>query len=257
MNKQNRRNKMQIMPNNLSQLNEAVNTMNDIEVSLDSTENTTKPNGWETAIISKRIAYKRCNINSQNMKLFVKQVGEKGYTFCPATFKPIDNNVSRKVENFEQMQFIALDFDKGISFQEVTERAKKYYLPILFAYETLSSINQNKFRVVFLHDVPITDIRLAKIILDALHIIFPKADKKCNDVSKLFFGGKKLISFDSAIPTINSESILRYLTLYFIDKHKIKRYKNKIKEFALEHKIKLTPNKSETTGIAGGLRKPP
>jgi hypothetical protein len=159
----------------------------DIMFSLDNRAYKSKPKGSEIGQISYRIAKNKEVIKSnEDIGDFAENVGNQGHTFCPATFR----NGTRNQDNFKQMQFLTLDFDGGISLMEIKSRAEYLYLPILLAYETLTSIEQNKFRVVFLNDVPITDSRLAKISLDALMTIFPEADKSCKDIAKMFFGEK-------------------------------------------------------------------
>jgi hypothetical protein len=162
-----------------------------IEICLDSVPYKIKPKDYEIANISKRIAGNKQTLkNPSDIKVFAEKVGRQGHTFCPATF----NNGARNLNNFEQLQLLTLDFDNDknlkISWKEAKDRAEQYGLPILFAYETLSSVDKNKFRAVFLNDLAITDKRLAVLSLNALLAIFPEADKQCNDASRMFFGGK-------------------------------------------------------------------
>ena len=210
--------------------------MNDLKVSIDHYKYKIKPTGREIGQISNRIC--KCDRvvvlkEIKDFELFANLVGEKGCTFCPATFR----NESRSQDNFEQMQILALDFDGGISLQQVIERAKKYYLPIFIAYETFTSVGQNKFRILFMNDISITDKRLAKISMNALLTIFPEADRSCNDISKIYFGGKKLHYFDQSLPTINTEALLMNMTYYLKSKYGITHYKKYIEEFAKKHKI--------------------
>jgi len=111
------------------------------------------------------------NLSNDNFIKFASDVGLKGHTFCPATFK----NGKKDEKNFEQMQMFPLDFDgktKQISFEEVKERAERYRLPIKFAYKTFSSTEEKeRFRVVFLHESSIEDIRVAKIVHNGLALV--------------------------------------------------------------------------------------
>lgn len=118
----------------------------------------------------------------------------------------------------------------------------EYALPILFAYDTFSSTDHDKFRAVFLNDVSIPNRRLAEAMQLALGTIFPEADPSCyRDVSKMYFGGKELIYYDEALPTINVESMFRNLTYFMEDSHK-NHYREKLSKFSRETGIALNKN---------------
>ncbi len=142
--------------------------MRKVKLCMDSCEYRVKPTGAEIGRISNRIARSDREITLSGIddfKEFAEKVGERGITFSPATY----HNESRSTKNFAQMQLIVLDFDKGISHEDVIDRTREYDLPVIIAYETLSSIGQNKFRVIFQNSTSITNVRLAKIILNALY----------------------------------------------------------------------------------------
>lgn len=141
----------------------------------------------------------------------------------------------------------ALDFDnkaqdRRVSFEEVIARAKKYDLPILFAYDTFSSTDHDKFRMVFLNDVSIPHRRVAEAMQLALGTIFPEADPSCyRDVSKMYFGGKERLYHDDSIPTITIESLFRGLTYYLKDTTG-NHYRKKLSKFSRETGIALNKN---------------
>lgn len=108
---------------------------------------------------------------------------------------------------------------------------------MLSMYDTLSSKEHDRFRVMFLNDVPITDNRAAKIYKSALLEIFPEADH--SDISKMYYGGKEVLYFDSSIPMINMETTLRNMTYYLKNKDGPTHYKRSIKRFAGKHGIRL------------------
>jgi len=224
----------------------------EIKVSLDTVGYNSKPKDGEIGKISNRIGKGIEHLCSTNIRSFVENVGNKGQTFCPATF----HNGSRKKENFEQMPIFVLDIDGGITKNELFERAEKYNTPILFAYETFSSVNKNRFRVGFLNDVSISDIRAAEILQNALMTIFPEADKSSKDISKMYFGGhNSLLHFDFSIPEINIESVVRNLSLYLRDKHGPTHYKREIAKFAKSNKIKLNKNNLLDVSIVENITK--
>jgi hypothetical protein len=218
--------------------------MNDIKVSFFKSLYTAKPSNAEAAMLSTIIADKIISVNCDNIKIFAELVGEKGCTFCPATFK----NGTRSKENFDQLQLLALDFDnkepdKQISFETIKDRAEHYDLPILFAYDTFTGRNHNKFRVVFLNDVSVPDVRVAEMMLKALTTIFYEADPQSKSAVQMYYGGKDLLYFDESIPEINMESLLRNTTIYLEDRYGAKHYKQKLADFAWNTGVALNEKK--------------
>ncbi len=216
--------------------------MAEIKVSLIKEMRSTKPTGQEIARLSNEIPHHSTLLGLSDLKTFAEGVGSKGYTFSPATFKC----GKRKKEYFEQQQLIALDFDnkdpnRTVSFDEVKARARSYALPILFAYETLSSVDQNKFRVVFLNDISIPNKKIVEAMQLAMGEIFPEADPSCyGDVSKMYFGGKKCLYYDDTIPTINIDTLFRSFHYCVRRNHGEKHYKEKIRRFSKKTNISLT-----------------
>lgn len=216
--------------------------MNKVKVSLDSGTFDTKPTGQEIGSINNRIGscVEELTPTSQDIQTFVDSVAIDGRTFCPATFK----NGKRSKENFEQQQFFALDFDNkdpdsAVSLDEVKARAEKYNLPILYAYDTFSSTDHDKFRVLFLNDVSIPHRKLAEAMQLALGTIFPEADSSCyRDVSKMYFGGKERRYYDDTLPTINVDSVFRGMT-HRLQDTKGKHYKERLSKFSHETGIAL------------------
>lgn len=218
--------------------------MDKIKVSYDYRSLSEKPNEHLAASISKNIGSFPKLLSKNEIKAFALDVSLDGHTFCPATFK----NGKRGKDNFEQQQLFALDFDNkdannSITFDEVKKRAEYYELPVLFAYETLSSKNKNKFRVVFLNDISITDRKVAEAMQLALGTIFPEADSSCyKDTSKMYYGGKSVLYRSDDTPTINIESLFRNHAIYLKDKYKANHYKDRLAKFAEETGIALTQN---------------
>ena len=83
-----------------------------------------------------------------------------GHSFCPAVFESNGKYAPRRKGSFLQQQIFALDFDDGITHNEVLQRALKYKIPPTFMYKTLScdDIELNKFRAVWIADFVINDI---------------------------------------------------------------------------------------------------
>lgn len=217
--------------------------MDKIKVSLDEEGFRDKPKDEAIGKISSRIGASIKEVSCINMKKFALIVGRGGCTFCPATFK----DGKRSKDSFEQQQMFALDFDnkdpsRRVSLDEVRARAKKYDLPLLFAYDTFSSTDHNKFRVVFLNDISVTHRRIVEAMQLALGMIFPEADPSCyRDVSKMYFGGKGLIYYDNTIPAINVGSVFSGLT-YFLQDTTGNHYKDRLSKFSRETGIALNKN---------------
>jgi len=195
-----------------------------------------KPTGAETGVLSQIIGENHAPIKYAELKFLVKAIGSRGCTFTTATFK----NRKRNKENFEQQQLFALDFDGGISFEEIQNRAKDYNLPILFAYDTFRSKNHNRFRIVFLNDVSVHDPKVAETMLKGLHTIFPEADPACKDISRMYFGGKELLYFDASLPEINIADLFMNLSLHLKDKYGPTHYKRELAKFSNDTGIALT-----------------
>lgn len=218
--------------------------MNTIKISYDQQSFQLKPSGGEIGSISNRIARSVQELDRDELQRVVTKIGSRGCTFSPATFK----NGKRSKDNFEQQQLFALDFDNKnpktkLTFDEVRDRAGYYELPVLFAYDTFSSKEHDKFRVVFLNDAPVTDRRVAEAVQLAMGKIFPEADPSCyKDVSKLYFGGKEVLYYDEKLPEINIESVFRNYTTCMKMRYGGNHYKEHIAKFSEETGIALNQN---------------
>ena len=218
--------------------------MDIIKVSLDVESCWAKPTGTKVAQISKRIGSSVKELCSpQDVQRFISSVGSGLRTFCPATFR----EGIRDKEHFEQQQAFALDFDNKnsknkVSFEQVKARADLYDLPMLFAYDTLSSVNHNRFRIVFLNDNPVTDIRVSELVLKGLTTIFPEADPCSKSPIQMYFGGENIIYTGvsrNSCPTINVESVVRNTVNFLEQKHGAKHYKPYVTMFYREAGISL------------------
>ena len=129
-----------------------------------------KPDGRSIAH-SKKSALK--NYREFSLREIADFVGNYGHTLIPAELKGC-----MKEENFRTTQMFLLDFDgvkdgKGvnITYEEVKQRAEKYGLEIAFAYRTLSCPDKEpffKFRIAFVHDIPLPDKNLTKLMIRML-----------------------------------------------------------------------------------------
>ena len=196
--------------------------MKEYQVSFDKKRYSEKPTGNEIGKINNQLYTQSIAYDK-----LAYEVGECGCTFSPAIY-----NGKRRKENFIGQQLIALDFDNGVTFAEIKERAAHYRLPILFAYKTFSYTNEHeKFRVVFALSDMICDAFTAEIMLAMFMKIFGECDKACKDSSRMFFGGKGLLELaDEPIEISWLDMMIAFVT-YMNDRYGESHYIREIKKF--------------------------
>ncbi|MDO4329074.1 MAG: hypothetical protein Q4C66_07045 [Lachnospiraceae bacterium] len=201
-----------------------------VKVCLDWKRYQVKPkNNKEMMTISNRLPGQKTEIELRELAV---KVGKMGQSFTPAIF----SGTKRVEEEVTQMQMFGLDFDYGVSFDEINDRAKRYELPIAFAYHTLSSTEvAPRFRIIFVHDIPVEDQRAAKIIIKMLMKMFPEADKQCSDLNRFFMGGKGLIG-EICEEVFNIADLAFRIQQYLFEKDP-KKYVRNLECFAKEQKI--------------------
>lgn len=206
-----------------------------VKVCLDRVRHSIKPTGKkEMAEINNRLPKLKKEIDIKSLAV---QVGKHGCSFCCATF----TGDKRQVKDMEQIQIFGLDFDHGVTFDEIKNRAKRYNLPIAFAYHTFSSTEEDpRFRIIFAHDSSVEDQRAAKIIIDMLLAIFPEADQQCSDVGRMFLGGKGLIG-DVKDESFNIADLAFHFQQYLYEKDE-KKYLRNLERFANRHGILVVNN---------------
>lgn len=196
-----------------------------VKVTLDKFKYYNKPNKSEMAIISKRIARIENIIELTNNQFANYLVQPYGYNWTPTIFK---GNI-RKNSEWDNQQVFGLDFDNGITLDEVIERCNKYNIKPNFVYSTFSSVNNNKFRIVFINDHIIEDYRVRTLIQLALMNFLPESDKSCKDACRFYCGGKEIIYHDYEA-TINVPELIEGLVHYFTHANE-NNYLKKIKTF--------------------------
>lgn len=205
-----------------------------MRVQMSTTNHKKKPTGKEIGII------KRETLNNpvdMSMADIANEIGNNGRAFYPAILQG-----GMKRDNFVEMQWFALDFDNGeVTFENILQIANDYGIAISFAYETFSSTQENqRFRVVFQHEFSIDNVQIAEILIGMLQKIFPYSDKACKDVSRLFFGGKRLLYCDenAHIHLVNNLLFPLYKAL---DTNN--NFPRNIRAFAKAYKIMMVDNK--------------
>ena len=141
---------------------------NIVKVSLDTISYQNKPNDYEIKLINNRLINNKAEISIERL---ADLVGNKGHTFAPAIF-----GKKRTADEVLEIQLLCLDFDnkdKKISINEAIARSESLDLPVVFAYETFSSNNCSKFRIVYRYFEPIVNIDFYKIMIGILLELFP------------------------------------------------------------------------------------
>jgi len=226
-----------------------VETMNEFTVSFDSHRHKTAPNQSTIRLICDNIASGIKSVNQDNIKSFITLLATEGCTVSPSTYKTSFESIVRGINNFIQQQLFILDFYRGMTFEEIKQRADRYDLPILCAYDTHS----NGIRVLWLHDGAVHDHSVAEAIQKALMTIFPEADPECSDISRIYYGGKRLLHFDDTVPEINIDSLFMNMSLCLSRRHGQTHYKRKLAEFSKEAGIGLNEKKLLDVSIVDDL----
>lgn len=195
-----------------------------MKLCLDHDEFTRKPSGAEIGKISKRIAEHCIEISLED---FVKQITEpNGRTYTPAWF----NGNARSNDAWAGQQIFGLDFDGGITYKEIMARCKEYNIIPSVIYETFSSVDRNKLRVLFVCEQEITDFRIRTAVQIALLTMFKESDKSCKDASRLFFGGKAIVYKDYNA-RFNPVNLILEMTRYIKDNDKNENSAREIKKY--------------------------
>ncbi|MEN8699584.1 hypothetical protein [Bacillus infantis] len=151
-----------------------------------------KPAGYEIGKISNRVIGHEVDIDVEQLSKEILS----GKTFVPATFREINGQSRRSIDNWCSQQLIALDFDEGLTLEEALDD-EFFRTNAAFLYTTFNhSVELNKFRVVFVLDEPVYDYNQVQAVINELMTRYPYADKSCKDGSRLFFGGTKIYPFD-------------------------------------------------------------
>jgi len=160
-------------------------------------------------------------------------IGKKGHAAVPGH---LEGGMS--ADCCTAMQVFMLDFDSGISFEEIRGQCEKMGLPISFAYHTFSSSEEKeKFRLVFVHDTLIEDPYIIRIVLFMLNSIFQGNDIACKNPDRMFLGSDKGIIYldeDSHLALV--QLLHPFFTALDRDKNlnrNIRRFCNKMKVFRI------------------------
>lgn len=178
-------------------------------------------------------------IDNDKFKEFVYLVGKRGWIFCPSIF----NGHRKSKETYKQSQLVALYFNsasipgkKSASYYEIKDRAKRYELPILFAYDCYSldfSDEIERFCIVFLLNNAFSELREAEAVQKALMMIFPEANKNYSVLS-LYQGGNEVLYWDKTMPVLDVDWLFMKMCLCLKERYGSTNYKRKVIKFSKE-----------------------
>lgn len=152
-------------------------------ITLDNTRQAHKPNKNDIPTISNRLIVITGLTVSE---LFTYLTQPYSYTWCPSLF-----NGRRKNDNWLGQMVFALDFDGGITPDEVIKQFQDFGIKPNIIYCSFSDTPElRKFRIILLVDTVVTDYEQALAIRKGLIDTFPQSDKSCKDAARMFFGGK-------------------------------------------------------------------
>lgn len=168
-----------------------------ISICLDHEGFNQKPDRKEIVRISERIAGHNSTVTIKELMDSITLPDAKSFT--PATFV----NAKRLNQNWKSQQIFALDIDSGLRIEEAIQLSAKWRVEPTFIYSTFSHTDKNhKFRMVFVLNEEIQDLRVRNVIQTALTTLFPTSDKNANDAARVLFGGKKIEFLNKGVVSV-------------------------------------------------------
>ncbi|MHA6252752.1 hypothetical protein [Oceanobacillus sp. CAU 1775] len=168
-----------------------------IKICLDFEGFNEKPNKKDVMSISERIAGQTSYLSIDELMKVVTIPNAR--TFTPAVF----SNEKRANQSWIGQQVFALDMDSGLRIDEAIKLSTELRLKPTFIYSTFSHTDEyHKFRMVFILDEEIQDLRVRNVIQTALTTLFPFSDKNANDAARLLYGGQKIEFINKAVVSV-------------------------------------------------------
>ena len=197
-----------------------------VKISIDKVSAVQKPSGKEIVNTKYRTVKNWIEIELETL---ADLNGNKGHAIIPAH---LEGGIS--AANCIGMQVVALDFDDGVTFDEIKSKCEEIGLDITYAYHTFSSTKEKeKFRVVFVSEEIIEDPFIISVMLQMFQKIFPECDHSCKNMDRMFFGGKELIYYNEFARIALVQLLPPLMEALDTEKHFAKNMKN----FASKAKI--------------------
>lgn len=142
-----------------------------------------------------------------------------GHSVCSSVY---NTQNGRNSESFIKSQIILLDFDEGITLEEISNndfiKNNASFIYTSFNHQKTKVTNKgniacDRFRVVFILESPINDKEKYLDLLNPIYAKFPMVDKACKDSIRIFYGNKeaKIIRFNKIL---SDESINNLIENY-------------------------------------------
>ncbi|MDD3236671.1 MAG: hypothetical protein PHV37_01065 [Candidatus Gastranaerophilales bacterium] len=110
----------------------------------------------------------------------------QGHTFCTRL-----KDGSRCEKNFESADFIVLDFDGGISLEEIRNNEFiKEHAGMIYTTPNHKKDGKDRFRLILPLEGTIKDIKEYKKLIKIILNMFTAADQTCSDGTRFYFGSK-------------------------------------------------------------------
>lgn len=144
--------------------------------------------------------------------------------WCPSIYK----DCSRRNINWIKSDLLVLDLDKHHTIEDINSVCKTHGLKVNIIGQTLSSLkHDNKRRVVFALDVPISETSVYKHILVNLIYLFEHlgCDKKCHDFARMFYPIKDVELVSEELNSVEHLLSIANLTQIVRDGNKLRGIK--------------------------------
>jgi hypothetical protein len=176
------------------------------KITTDLQNRSQKPQGQEIAAVSQAL-----NIPVEVTIQEFSRMMSAGMTFSPALFK----NNQRKNANWQEQSVFALDFDSGVTPEEIVSRFNKHSIDPNVVYLSFSDTPEHrKFRVVLFLDTVIKDAVQRDFIQRGLMELIGDVDAACKDAARLYFGGtESFINSEKPVDLIKLGDILNILKI--------------------------------------------
>lgn len=116
------------------------------------------------------------------------------------------------VENWRRQKLFFLDFDEGITPEEVRERFQEFDItPNAFYYTFRHKPEAPRFRVILMLDDFIYNRKVAELIIDSLLIIFPDSDSNCKGLERIYLGGNPF--WERVDTPINTIRLIEFISI--------------------------------------------
>jgi hypothetical protein len=165
------------------------------------------------------------------------------YTWCPSVYDGYRSN-----SNWKGQRIFVLDFDSGVTPEDIINRFKVFDITPNIMYYSFSDTPQlRKFRLILILDRMLLDSEQAAFIRENLVEIFPESDQKCKDAARMYFGGTHGEVVNDAI--IPLEYLVHFISINSITKDKNQTRKIAEKKVILYNIYKDTPISAKSYDI--------